>query len=82
MILKLSTTVKILFLIISDHRELKEARLSSKEASSEVTPPKNFTIQLLYNEKNGTISCNDDELDEKNLMNPCDIDTFGNGSVY
>ena len=82
MIFKLNTTVKFLFLIIADHRELKQARLSSKETSSELTPPRNFTIQLLYNEKNGTISCNDDELDEKNRMNPCDIDTFGNGSVY
>ena len=47
-----------------------------------ITPPRNFTIQLLYNTKNETISCNDVELEERIWINPCDIVTHTQGSVY
>ena len=56
--------------------------MSSTQNSFEITPPRNFTIQLLYNENNTTISCNDVELEERRWMNPCDIITFETGSVY
>ena len=56
--------------------------MSSTQNSFEITPPRNFTIQLLYNENNTTISCNDVELEERSWMNPCDIRTYADGSVY
>ena len=63
----------------TDQKGLKQARLSNQNSFT-VTPPKNFTIQLLYNEKTGKMSC--DELEEKRWINPCDIYTYGSGSVY
>ena len=56
--------------------------MSSTQNSFEITPPRNFTIQLLYNENNKTISCNDVELEERRWMNPCDIQTYETGFVY
>ena len=66
----------------AEFKELKQARLSSTQNSFEITPPRNFTIQLLYNKNNTTISCNDVEVEERKWMNPCNIETYDDGSVY
>ena len=66
----------------ADYEELKQARLSSTQNSFEITTPRNFTIKLLYNGNNGTISCDDVEVEKRRWINPCDIETFDTGSVY
>ena len=66
----------------ADYEELKQARLSSTQNSFEITTPRNFTIKLLYNGNNGTISCDDVEVRKRRWINPCDIRTLSSGSVY
>ena len=56
--------------------------MSSTQNPFEITSPRNFTIQLLYNRRNGTTSCNDVEVEKRKWMNPCDIETYESGSVY